>query len=147
MTTRCHQLTQTHQDLRMLVFSFVKNGKLCVNQKSLLTCNSYTFCYLYVYLSSSVVINGVTNQLNCKQMNAMECQTACCLGFKSPLGWDFICVRVVQLIIKIVTAYFNGRILLSRSLVGQCTGNAVILLAIHMFLNDTPQRTVKGSFN
>ena len=34
--------------------------------------------------------------------------TACCLGFKSPLGWDFFCIQVIYVIVKIVTLYWKS---------------------------------------
>ena len=46
-------------------------------------------------------------------------QTACCLGFNSPLGWDSFCIQVIYVMVKIVTPCFNRHNLLSRSLVRQ----------------------------
>ena len=47
----------------------------------------------------------------------LDCIMQCCLGFKSPLGWDF-CVQVIYVRVKIVTPCFNWLSLLSSSLVG-----------------------------
>ena len=38
------------------------------------------------------------------------------------IGWDFFCIQVIYVIMKIVTPYINRPSLLSRSPVGQCTG-------------------------
>ena len=47
----------------------------------------------------------------CSSKNMHACLDACCLqGFKSPLGWDFFCIQVI---VKVVTPCFNGRILLT----------------------------------
>ena len=34
-------------------------------------------------------------------------QTACCLGLKALLGWVFLCVQLLYVIVKIVTPCFN----------------------------------------
>ena len=54
--------------------------------------------------------------------------TACCLGFKSLLGWDFFSDQVVYVIMKIVTSCFNRLSLLSRSLVGYILENIPLMI-------------------
>ena len=44
--------------------------------------------------------------------------TTCCLGYKSPLGWEFFGVQIIHMIVKIVTPCCIRPSCLSRSLVG-----------------------------
>ena len=60
--------------------------------------------------------------------------TVYCLGFKSLLDWDFFCIQVIQLIVKIVSPCFNRHSILHRFLVaGKLAQLADICVILHYY--------------